>query len=104
MPIWTVDVWTVRPDREPHFLQHCGELSPEQLTLYRDVEKPGVFWSPAKWGSREELDEWRRSEGYVSVVASLSEDVAEHVTHVMEDVPGYPPSGSPIAPPGATVG
>ena len=47
MPVWTVDTWKVKPGREPHFLQNCGALSPAALTLFRDLEKPGFFWSPA---------------------------------------------------------
>lgn len=39
MPIWTVDTWRIRPEAESHFLQGCSALSPESLTLFRDLEK-----------------------------------------------------------------
>jgi heme-degrading monooxygenase HmoA len=97
MATWTVDVWTVRPGREAHFLEHASGLSPKQLTLYRDIEKPGaVFWSPARWESLNELNGWQDSAAYASVVAALDDDVLEHVTHVMEDVPGYPPTAGSV--------
>ena len=55
MPIWTVDTWKIRPGAESHFFQPCSALSPEPLTLFRDLEKPGLFWSPAGWESRDTL-------------------------------------------------
>lgn len=98
MATWTVDVWTVRPGREAHFLEHASGLSPKQLTLYRDIEKRGaVFWSPARWESRDELNGWLGSAAYASVVAVLDDDVLEHATHVMDEVPGYPPSAGSVS-------
>ena len=84
MPIWTVDTWKIRPGAESHFLQHCSALSPEPLTLFRDLEKPGLFWSPARWESRDTLNEWRRSVRYNTALFVVKEDVLEHVTHLME--------------------
>ena len=91
MPVWTVDTWKVRLGRESHFLQNCGGLSPEALTLFRDLEKPGLFWSPAKWESRDELDKWRKGARYNAALFVLTNDVLEHLTHLMEDVPEFPP-------------
>jgi len=91
MPVWTVDTWRVRPGREDHFLAHCQALSPEPLILYRDLEEPGLFWSPAKWESPEGLKQWRATAEYDAALRSLEEDVLEHRTHVMADVPGFPP-------------
>jgi heme-degrading monooxygenase HmoA len=90
-PVWTVDTWRVRPGREPHFLERCGALSPEALILYRDVEEPGLFWSPAKWESQEALGRWRASAQYTDTVRSLEDDVLDHQTHVMVEAPGFPP-------------
>jgi len=91
MAIWTVDTWKVRPESESHFLQKCGDLSPEPLTLFRDLEKPAFFWSPAKWQSRDNLDEWRTSAQYKASLFRVREYVLEYFTHVMEDVPEFPP-------------
>lgn len=93
-PVWTVDTWRVRPGREPHFLDHCQALSQDPLMLYRDVEEPGLFWSPAKWKSREALGLWRGSAQYLAAVRSLEDDVLDHQTHVMMDVPGVLPHTS----------
>ncbi len=92
--VWTVDTWRVRPGREQHFLDHCGALNPDRLILYRDLEAPGLFWSPAKWESREALIRWRASAEYLASVRSLEDDVLDHQTHVMMDVPGFPPHDS----------
>lgn len=91
MPVWTVDTWKVKPGRESHFLQKCGALSPAALTLFQDLGESGLFWSPAKWESRDTLDEWRKSDRYKAALAVIKEDVFEHVTHLMESVPEYPP-------------
>lgn len=91
MPIWTVDTWRIRREAESHFLQECSGLSPESLTLYRDLEKPGFFWSPAKWESRDKLNEWRTSARYKTALSVVQDDVLEHVTHLMENVPEFPP-------------
>ena len=91
MPVWTVDTWRVRPGAESHFLQYCAALSPEPLTLFRDLDKPGVFWSPAKWENRDVLDEWRADDRYSAALSILRDDVLEHLTHVMEDIPEFPP-------------
>ncbi|HEV8420930.1 MAG TPA: antibiotic biosynthesis monooxygenase [Actinomycetota bacterium] len=84
----------MRPEREEHFLDHCGALNPDPLILYRDMEEPGLFWSPAKWESREALMRWRASAEYLAAVASVEEDVLDHRAHVMMDVPGFPPRAS----------
>lgn len=91
MPIWTVDTWKVKLRKESHFLQNCAALSQEPLTLFRDLEKPGLFWSPAKWESRDKLDEWRKSDHYNAAVSIVKNDVLKHTTHLMEDVPEFPP-------------
>ena len=91
MPIWTVDTWKIRPGAESHFFQPCSALSPEPLTLFRDLEKPGLFWSPAGWESRDTLNEWRRIVRYNTALFVVKEDVLEHVTHLMENVPAFPP-------------
>jgi hypothetical protein len=93
-PVWTVETWRVRPGSEPHFLDHCRALNPDPLILYRDVEEPGLFWSPTKWESREALVRWRASAEYLAAVGSLEGDVLDHQTHVMMDVPGFPPHAS----------
>ena len=86
MPIWTVDRCRIRPGAESYFLQQCSALSPEPLTLFRDLEKPGVFWPPARWESRDtlKLNEWRTSVRYNTALSVVKEDVLEHVTHLME--------------------
>lgn len=94
MPVWTVDTSKVKPGREPHFLQNCGALSPAALTLFRDLEKPGFFWSPATWEGRDMLDEWRKSDRYRAALSVVKEDVLKHVTHLMENVPEFPPQRS----------
>lgn len=91
MPIWTVDTWRIRLETESQFLQDCSALSPEPLTLFRDLEKPGFFWSPAKWESRDTLNEWRTSARYNTALSVVKDDVLEHVTHLMEKVPEFPP-------------
>jgi|SRR6516162_6335218 hypothetical protein len=93
MPIWTVDRCRIRPGAESYFLQQCSALSPEPLTLFRDLEKPGVFWPPARWESRDtlKLNEWRTSVRYNTALSVVKEDVLEHVTHLMENVPEFPP-------------
>lgn len=95
MPVWTVDRWWVRPGREPHFLGHCRALSPEPLVMYRDLEEPGLFWSPAKWESRERLRQWRATAEYGAAVRSLQEDLLDHRAHLMTEVPGFLPETSP---------
>lgn len=91
LPVWTVDTWKVKPWRESHFLQNCGALSPAVLTLFKDLEKPGFFWSPAKWESQDTLHEWRRSDRYKAAWSVIDQDVLERATHLMASVPGYPP-------------
>jgi antibiotic biosynthesis monooxygenase len=93
-PVWTVDTWRVRPGREQHFLDRCQALSPDPLILYRDAEEPALFWSPAKWESREALKRWRDSAQYLAAVRSLEDDVEDHQTHVMMNVPGFLPRAS----------
>jgi hypothetical protein len=94
MPVWTVDTWRVKPGTEAHFLSHCAALSPDPLILYRDLEEPGLFWSPAKWEGLQGLNEWRAGDRYSAAVRSLEEDILDHRTHVMTDVPGFPPKDS----------
>jgi hypothetical protein len=94
MPVWTVDTWRVRPGRADHFLAHCRALSPDPLILYRDLEEPGLFWSPAKWESPVRLNQWRATAEYEAAVRSLKEDVQDHRTHLMTDVPGFLPETS----------
>jgi hypothetical protein len=91
MAVWTVDTWRVKPGREGHFLSHCRDMNPDPLILYRDLEEMGLFWSPAKWESLETLRKWRSSNAYGSVVQSLADDVMDHQSHVMIDVPGFLP-------------
>lgn len=90
MSVWTVDTWKIKRGREGHFLKHCGALSPDKLVLFRDLDEESLFWSPAKWTSREELEAWRTGSTYKSVLANVEADVSEHVTHVMDEVPGFP--------------
>ncbi len=73
-----------------HFLKHCGALSPDKLVLFRDLEEQRLFWSPAKWKSREELEAWRMGSTYKSALAKIEADVSEHFTHIMDDVRGFP--------------
>jgi heme-degrading monooxygenase HmoA len=91
MAVWTVDTWRIRSGRESHFLQNCNALSPKSLVMYRDLDDPNLFWSPAKWGSREALNAWRGGDAYRSALALLKEDVIDHVSHLMQDVPGFSP-------------
>lgn len=91
MPIWTVDTWRIRAGAESHFLQHYSALSPEPLTLFRDLEKPGLFWSPAMWESRDALNEWRAGARYNTALSVIKDDILDHVTHLMENVPEFPP-------------
>jgi heme-degrading monooxygenase HmoA len=89
MPLWTVDTWTLKPGREAHFLQHCKALTKNKFTVYRDLERPDLFWSPAKWENPMMLEEWRSSEAYQSALAEIREDVVAHTTHKMEAVPDF---------------
>jgi heme-degrading monooxygenase HmoA len=91
LPIWTVDTWKVKPGRESHFLQHCRTLNPGALTLFRDLEKPVFFWSPAMWECEDRLNEWRTSDRYHAALSVVKADVLEHVTHLMENIPEFPP-------------
>jgi heme-degrading monooxygenase HmoA len=97
--VWTVDTWRIKPGRESHFLQNCSALSPKALVVYRDLDDQNLFWSPAKWESREALDAWRGGNAYRSALAILNEDASDHVTHLMQDVPGFSPqTPSPTLP------
>ena len=89
MAVWTVDTWKVKPGKETHFLSHSTALSPDRLVLFRDLEEQGLFWSPEKWESREVLESWRKGSIFKSAEAEVQEDVSEHFTHLMEDVPGF---------------
>jgi hypothetical protein len=91
LPIWTVDTWIVKPEKEAHFLGNCGALSPGRMTVFRDLEKASFFWSPAKWDNRDALDEWRMNSRYSAGLALVAEDVFEHTTHVMESIPEFAP-------------
>ena len=91
MAVWTVDTWRIKPGRESHFLQNCKLLSPGPLVLFRDLDNLALFWSPEKWENREALDAWRSGDAYRSALVILKRDVVDHVTHVMQDVPGFPP-------------
>ncbi len=90
MSVWTVDTWKITPGSEDHFLKHCGALSPDKLVLFRELDEQSLFWSPAKWTSREELEAWRIGSTYKSALAKIEADVSEHFTHVMDEVPGFP--------------
>jgi heme-degrading monooxygenase HmoA len=89
--VWTVETWRVEEGREAHFLEHCGGLVPDELTLYRDLESPGLFWSPTRWESREVLEAWRAGSRYAACLDALREDVIGHQTHVMAAVEGFVP-------------
>lgn len=89
--VWTVETWRVEEGRESHFLEHCGDLVPNELTLYRDLESRGLFWSPTRWDSREALEAWRAGSRYASALEALREDVIEHQTHIMGAVEGFLP-------------
>ena len=91
MAIWTVDTWRVVPGRESSFLKGCARLSPDRLVLYRDVEDESLFWSPAKWDDIETLQDWRDGDQYGAALAALEGDIMEHHTHLMTEVPGFPP-------------
>ncbi len=90
MSVWTVDTWKIKPGREDHFLKHCGALSPDKLVLFRDLDEEGLFWSPEKWKSQENLEAWRTGSTYQAAVAQIEGDVSKHSTHVMDEVPGFP--------------
>jgi len=92
MAVWTVDTWRVKPGTEAHFLGNCGPLSPGRLVLFRDLEKQGLFWSPQKWESREALEACRQGSSFRSAEVQVEEDVLRHVTHIMENVPGFEPA------------
>jgi Antibiotic biosynthesis monooxygenase len=89
--VWTVDTWRIKPGREEHFIDLCMGLDDRPLTVYRDLDKPSVFWSPAKWESLEALESWRGGQAYANALASLEGDIIDHETHVMEEVPGFTP-------------
>jgi len=89
MSVWTVDTWKIKPGNEDHFLRHCDALSPDKLVLFRDLDEQSLFWSPAKWTNREEVEAWRTGSTYMSVLAIIEADVSEHFTHVMDEVPGF---------------
>lgn len=91
MVIWTVETWRIGEGRESHFLQHCGDLVPDDLTLFRDLESPGLFWSPTRWESPQALEAWQAGNHYASCLQALTEDVIEHTIHLMEGVEGFPP-------------
>lgn len=100
MAVWTVDTWRVAPGKEGHFLDHCGALTPDRLILYRDLDEEGLFWSPAKWESLEALRKWRNSEQYTSAIRQVKDDVIDDESHLMTDVPGFPPQESAADPTG----
>lgn len=81
-----METWRVKEGREDHFLEHCGDLAPDALTLYRDLESRGLFWCPSRWESREALEAWRAGSSYVTALEAVGEDVIEHQTHVMAAV------------------
>jgi deazaflavin-dependent oxidoreductase (nitroreductase family) len=89
--IWTVETWRVEDGREAHFLEHCGDLAPDELTLFRDLESPGLFWSPTRWESLAALESWRAGSRYASSLDAVRQDVAEHETYVMAAVEGFSP-------------
>ena len=91
MPLWTVDIFKIRPGRELHFLENCRGLARGSLTIFRDLENPQLFWSPAKWESRESLDQWRHGDRYTAVLHALDADIFERSTHLMESVRGFSP-------------
>lgn len=91
MVVWTVETWRIQEGREAHFLEHCGGLVPNELTLYRDLESPALFWSPTRWDSREALETWRAGNRYESALEAVGEDVIEHQTHIMAAVEGFLP-------------
>jgi heme-degrading monooxygenase HmoA len=95
LTIWTVETWRIEEGRESHFLEHCGDLVPGDLILYRDLESPGLFWSPTRWESREGLEAWRAGSRYASCLEAVREDVIEHRTHVMEAVECSPAQRAP---------
>jgi hypothetical protein len=76
MSVWTVDTWKIKPSSEEHFLKHCGALSPDKLVLFRDLDEQSLFWSAAKWTSREELEAWRMGSTYKSALAKIEPDVS----------------------------
>ena len=94
MSIWTVETWRIHPDRESHFLEHCAGLVPDDLTLFRDLETPGLFWSPTQWETRESPQAWQGGGRYASCIQAISEDVIEHTIHLMEAVEGFLPRPS----------
>ncbi|MGH2573967.1 MAG: antibiotic biosynthesis monooxygenase [Actinomycetota bacterium] len=57
----------------------------------RDLESPGLFWSPTRWDSREALEAWRTGSRYATCLEAVGEDVMEHRTHIMDVVEGFPP-------------
>jgi heme-degrading monooxygenase HmoA len=89
--IWTVETWQVGDGREAHFLEHCSGLVPTDLTLFRDLESPGLFWCPTRWERREDLEDWRSGSRYASSLEAVREDVVEHQTHLMAAVEGTLP-------------
>jgi hypothetical protein len=89
--IWTVETWLIREGRQAHFLEHCDCLVPGDLTLFRDLETPGLLWSPTRWESREALEAWWADNRYRSCLDALGDDVIEHQTHLMDAVEGFPP-------------
>lgn len=89
--MWTVETWQVGEGREGHLLEHCGGLTPADLTLFRDLESPGLFWSPTRWESREALEDWRSGNRYASSLEAVREDVVEHQTHLIAAVEGILP-------------
>lgn len=92
MVVWTVETWRIKNGREGHFLEYCRDLAPDVLTLYRDLDAEGLFWSPTRWDSREALEDWWDSSRYATALKNVADDVIEHETHVMTAVEGLLPA------------
>lgn len=72
--------------REDHFLEYCRDLVPDDLTLFRDLDVEGLFWSPTRWESREELEDWWDDTRYATALENMADDVIEPQTHVTSAV------------------
>jgi heme-degrading monooxygenase HmoA len=91
--VYTMGIWTVKPDREDEFVAAWDALEQWTLergfdthgTLVRDRSAPHRFISFGPWRSAEEADRWKANPGFQERFARIS-DMIERFDEGIYDV------------------
>jgi len=94
MAVYTVGLWTVKPDEEEAFIAAwramatatASEYAGASAVLLRDRETPSLFISAGPWESMDQIDQWRASLTFANGVGAIRPHLDSFEPHTMDPV------------------